>query len=349
MFLHVCLLFLLTSLLCPAAMADDAGDSSPLFNDAETLSITIEGPITTMIKERSNEEYYQGALRFQDADGAEQSLDLQFRTRGNYRRKRSTCRFPPIRLNLKKKQVEGTVFEGQNILKLVTHCRPNSSRYEQYVLNEQLAYKILNLHTPASFRTRLLRVNWVDTDKDNKASEHYGFVIEHRDELAARNSMTYYEQPKASYSQLNKEQAAIGALFEYMIANTDFSMVAAAEGEECCHNGELYDNAANELVFVPYDFDMSGIVDAPYASPNPRFELRGVTSRLYRGRCLFNDDLDAAVELFLTRQDDVMTLVDEQEGLDDRQRRKTRTFVEAFYKTIADPKTVERRMKNKCT
>lgn len=348
MLLHVCLLFLLTALLCPSALADNPDRSSPLFGDAETLSITIEGPITTMIRERSNDEYYQGKLRFQDADGGEQILDLQFRTRGNYRRRLSTCRFPPVRLNLKKKQVEGTLFEGQNILKLVTHCRPNSDRFEPHVLREQLAYKIFNLHTPTSFRTRLLRVNWVDTDKDNKASEHYGFVIEHRNELAARNSMTYYDQSKASYSQLDAEHAAVGALFEYMIGNTDFSMVAAAEGEECCHNGELYDSQSNSLVFVPYDFDMSGIVDAPYATPNPRFKLNSVTTRLYRGRCRFNDDLDAAVQLFLGNQDSVLSLVDEQEGLGDRQRRKTRSYLENFYKTLSDPKLVERRIKKKC-
>lgn len=348
MFLRIWLQFLLVPLLSPAAFAADTEPSLPLFSDDATLAITIEGPVSTMIRERSNDEYYQGLLRYQADDGTEHTLDLQFRTRGNYRRRVSTCRFPPVRLNLKKKQVEGTVFEGQNILKLVTHCRPGTDRYEQYVLKEQLAYQIFNLHTPASFRTRRLRINWVDTDKDNSASEHYGFVIEHRDELAARNGMTYFDQPRASYSQLNAKQAALAAVFEYMIGNTDFSMVAAAEGEDCCHNGELYDRGGDELLFVPYDFDMSGIVDAPYAEPNPRFELRDVKSRLYRGNCRFNDDLDAAIQVYLTHQDDVMQLVNDIEGLSDRQVRKLRSFIEGFYKDISNPGRVNSKLTRKC-
>ncbi len=348
MFLHVCLLLLIAAALCSTSIADDRTASSPLFADEDTLAITIEGPVSTMVKERSNDEYYEGLLQYRDADGTEHTFDLQFRTRGNFRRRASTCRFPPVRLNLKRKQVEGTLFDGQNILKLVTHCRQGTDRYEQYVLKDQLAYRILNLHTPASFRTRLLRINWVDTDKDSSASEHYGFVIEHRDELAARNELTYFDQPRAAYSQLNAEQAALAAIFEYMVGNTDFSMIAAAEGEDCCHNGELYDSKANELVFVPYDFDMSGIVDAPYAVANPRFKLRDVTSRLYRGRCVFNEHLDAAVQRYLARQADVMALVDQQEGLTDRHRRKVREFLERFYAVLADPAKVESELKKDC-
>ena len=348
MFRYACLTVLLTSLLSRAVSADDTNDSSPLFGSQETLAITIEGPISTMVSERSNDEYYQGLLRYRDANDAEHTLDLQFRTRGNFRRRTSTCRFPPVRLNLKKKQVEGTLFEGQNFLKLVTHCRPGTDRYEQYVLKEQLAYRILNLHTSASFRTRLLRITWIDTDKNNTASEHYGFVIEHRDELAARNAMTYFDQPKASYDLLNAEQASIAAVFEYMIGNTDFSMIKAAEGKECCHNGELYDSASNELVFVPYDFDMAGIVDTPYAVPNPRFKLRSVTSRLYRGKCQFNENLDATVQLYLSHQDEVMSLVDQQEGLTDGHRKKLRSFLGRFYADLSDPKKVEKRLKRHC-
>ena len=94
----------------------------------------------------------------------------------------------------------------------------------------------------------------------------------------------------AKYDQLNKAQSALAALFQYMIGNTDFSMVASVEGEDCCHNGILLTGDSPGYYYVPYDFDFAGIVDAPYAEPNPRFKLRGVTSRLYRGHCSFNGD-----------------------------------------------------------
>jgi hypothetical protein len=336
---------ILAGSLAGAAIADDG---LPLFASDDTLHITIEGPLTTLIRERSTEEYYEGVLRFPGADGAEKALDLKFRARGNYRRRKSTCRFPPVRLNLKKKQATGTVFEGQNILKLVTHCRPGSSKYEQYVLREELAYRILNLHTPVSFRSRLLRVTWVDSENDNNSEERYGFLIEHKNEVSQRVGMEDPAIQRASYDDLDPGQAAIAAVFEYMIGNTDFSMVAGPANEGCCHNGILLRRDDGRIFFAPYDFDMAGIVDAPYAEPNPRFDLRSVTSRLYRGNCRFNPQLDDTVALYLDKRDEVLALVDTQEGLADRDRRVVRRFLERFYEDLENPKRVDLKLRDAC-
>ena len=48
-------------------------------------------------------------------------------------------------------------------LKLAVHCR-DSERYEQTLLREYMAYRLLNLATPMSFQVRLLRITWVDTE-----------------------------------------------------------------------------------------------------------------------------------------------------------------------------------------
>lgn len=318
--------------VCGAVGANAA--DRPLFASSDVLDITIEGPLKTLIGERSNEDYYDGELRYADRNGVEQVLDLKFRTRGNYRRQKATCRFPPVRLNFRRKQVEGTVFEGQNILKLVTHCRPGSGRYEEYVLREELAYRILKLHTDASFRTRLLRIEWIDSERNGRSETRYGFVIEHSNELEARLGMREPGYDRTRYQRLNLEQASVAALFEYQIANTDFSMVSAAEGRTCCHNGILLEREPDDLYFVPYDFDMAGIVDAPYATPNPRFKLRGVTERLYRGHCRFNDTLDAAAGRFRENRDAVIRMVADQPGLADRTRRRLTDFLGDFYKQI---------------
>lgn len=322
--------------------------ATPLFDSREVLDITIEGPLSALISERSDDEYYDGRLSFPDADGGVKTVDLKFRTRGNFRRRESTCRFPPVRLNLPRKAVEGTVFDGQNILKLVTHCRPRTGRYEKYVLREELAYRILNLHTEASFRTRLLRITWINTDRDNEADTRYGFVIEHKNELEERLGMAEPGYERVRYARLNEQQATISALYEYMIGNTDFSMISAPEGESCCHNGILVEQTPDDLYFLPYDFDMAGIVDAPYASPNPRFRLRGVTDRLYRGHCRFNDRLDEVVALFKENRDAVLQLVDNQPGFEDRDRRQTRKFLEDFYDDIGSPKELTKNIIDAC-
>jgi hypothetical protein len=345
------IVLLATTATATATAADDLIMDSglPLFADSDVLSITIEGPISTLIRERNDEEYNDGLLRYTADDGTEHELDLRFRARGNFRRRRETCLFPPVRLNLKKKQVEGTVFEGQNILKLVTHCRPGSDRYEQYPIREELAYKILNMHTPYSFRSRLLRVTWVDTEDDNKADERYGFVLEHKNELEDRTNMKEPGLERASYDDLNAHQAAVTALFEYLIGNTDFSMIAGPAGEACCHNGLLLREVEDsDIFFVPYDFDMGGIVDAPYAEPNPRFGLRSVTERLYRGHCRFNPDMEAARAVYLENQPAVMKLIEEQPGLDNRNRKRVQRFLENFYDVIGNDKKFEREILDRC-
>lgn len=325
-----------------------ADSDLPLFKNAETLEIQFEGPLTTLMRERSNTDYYQGKLRYREADGGERELDLKFRARGNYRRRGSTCRFPPVRLNFVRKQVKGTVFDGQNILKLVTHCRPDSNIYEQYAVKEQLAYKILEQHTPYSFRTRMMKITWIDTDKKGKRDERYGFVIEHKNEVAARLGGEIAEVQRTHYEALNAAQGSIVALFQYLIGNTDFSMVKGTIEGGCCHNAVLLNTPDLGQVAIPYDFDFSGLVDAPYAEPNPRFRISRVTTRLYRGSCQFNHQIDSTVAHFLANRDAVMQLIAEHDGMTKSTRGRARAFVERFYEDISNPKRVESKLVKGC-
>lgn len=335
-------------LLVLAARADD-GRGAPLFSAEDTLRIEIAGPLTTLMRERSDTDYYDGTLKVATADGEELELSLKFRARGNFRRERDTCRFPPVRLNLRKSELADTVFADQNILKLVTHCRPGSDAYEQYPIKEYLAYKIFEMHSPQAFRTRLLRINWVDTERDNRAEERYGFVIEHKDHLAERLEAVPFEASKSSYRNLDARSAAVVAMFQYLIGNTDFSMVAGPEDDSCCHNGILLEPASGVQIPVPYDFDFSGFVNAPYATPDPRFRINRVTRRLYRGHCSLNGEVEAVAALFSAQEGAVMDMVRTRPELSDRSRKRALSFLEKFYKDIGDPRRIESQLIKKCS
>ncbi len=337
--------------LCVALVALPAAavaqDTPPLFASEDTLRLSIEGPLATMMRERSETDYYQGKLRYDD--GRDYEIDLRFRTRGKYRRRKDTCRFPPVRFRFTKKDVEGTVFEGQRALKLVAHCRPRSNRFEQYVLKEYLAYKLMELHSPMSFRTRLMRINWIDTDGKHKPDERYGFVIEHDDALAERQGMVPAENHRIVYEQLDQRQAAIVAIFQYLIANTDFSMVAGPPEEPCCHNGILLTADQQTFYPVPYDFDFSGLVDAPYAEPNPRFKIKSVKTRLYRGTCAQTPEIPATIALFLEKQAAVTALVNDLDGLSKSVRGRASAFIDKFYEDISNPQRVETKFIKDCS
>jgi hypothetical protein len=331
-------------------LADDSGPvHRPLFDDESTLAVTIEGPLNTVMRNRDETEEFPAFFKFQNADGTESTLDIKLRVRGKFRRKRETCNFAPLRVNFKKGQTVGTVFEGQNTIKLVTDCQSSKKAFQQYLLKEYLTYKIYNLLTDNSFGARLLRITYVDTDRDNKSRESYGFFIEEKDHIADRIGLDQLRIPKTKYSALDPAVMNLVNVYEYFIANTDYSMVLGPAGADCCHNTVLYQKDGNPIVSIPYDFDHAGLVDAPYAAPNPKFKIRAVTSRIYRGRCSNNAQLDTTFRLFLDKRDAITKLVRELDGFDERSIKGAMSFIDNFYEDITTPKDVERKFIKKCS
>lgn len=329
-----------------------AGDIEvrPLFQSHDTLTVRIAGPLSTLMKEQPDEEYLDGTFSYTDADGQEHTFDLKLQTRGRFRRNKSTCTFSPIRLNFKKKQLEGTEFSGQDKLKLVTHCQTKSNKYEQLLLREYLAYRILETLTDKSFRTRLMQITYVDTEDNDDEFTKYGFVIEDEDDIGDRIGLVPSKILKIRAADLDSKQANLVSVYEYLIGNTDFSLILGPEGSNCCHNATLFskDGTAPHTP-IPYDFDFGGLVNAPYAGANPRFKLRSVKDRLYRGRCMNNELLDGTFAYFREKEPELRKLIDDLEGLDKGNRKDVSKYLDKFYKDIADPKIKQRNFIDKCT
>ena len=336
----------------PSAAAQDDPEASqtvaPLFASHSPLLVTIEAPLTRLMEERPKEEYLNGTLRFSADDGTQHTLDLKIRTRGKFRRKKKHCDFAPIRLNLRKKQVVGTEFSGQDKLKLVTHCKNGNPRYEQLVLREFLAYRFLNVMTTKSFHVRLLQINYVDTEGADPMTR-VGFVIEDDDDVAERNGLYSIKTGDISYDDIDPIEQNFINVFQYLIRNTEFSLVRAEPGEYCCHNIDLM-SATKGAPFIPlaYDFDFSGIVNAPYAAPNPRLEIRNVRQRLYRGLCANNELLPDTLQRFTNNKEAIYSVVDNLELLSSRGRRNVTRDLDNFFKRISDAKSVDASFVKRC-
>lgn len=330
------------------AAALEAGEADPLFQDDSPIEVTITAPMKSLLGHRPDEEYLPGTLSYTDADGSVVEFEIGIRTRGNFRRQPRVCPFPPLRLNLKKSEAKGTLFHKQDKLKLVAHCRDNSERYQQNLLKEYLAYRMLNTLTDISYRVRLARVTYIDSEGKDDDRVRYAFFIEHKNRLSERLGLAEISTGSIGVADLQGPYSDLTSLFQFMIGNTDFSPIAGAEGEDCCHNSTLLGNEGQPIYAIPYDFDMSGLVDAPYAEPNPKFRIRRVTQRLYRGRCDYNDNLQASIQLFQDNRDAIYGLVDQQPELDDSTRKKVRKFVDRFYEVIENPKKVHREILSQC-
>jgi hypothetical protein len=327
------------------------GDSgiAPLFASHAPLEVTIEAPLKTLMNERPDDEYLEGTFSYTGDDGAEHTFDLKLRTRGKFRRQVKICNFAPIRLNFRKKQLADTAFSGQDKLKLVTHCQQNKPIYEQYVLREYLAYRILQVMTDKSFGVRLLHINYIDTERGSSRTK-YGFVIEDDDDVADRNGMKSMNIGDVTYDDLDPQQQNLVYMFQYMIGNTDFSLINGPEFSNCCHNSRLLSvTGGPPFTPLPYDFDFSGLVKAPYAKPNKRFRLASVRSRLYRGNCGNNDLLPDTFRHFLERKDAVYAIVDELDMIATGTRRSVIRYLDSFYDDITRPETIADEFTDKCT
>lgn len=328
--------------------ADGKSSTAPLFANHAPLEVTIEGPLKTLMWERPDDEYLEGTFSYTKDDGTEQVFDLKLRTRGNFRRQKKTCNFAPIRLNFRKKQVADTEFSGQDKLKLVTHCQQNKASYEQFVLLEYLAYRILQVMTNKSFGVRLFHINYVDTET-GKTRLKYGFLLEDDDDVAERIGMKSIKTGNVSHTDLDARQKNLVNVFQYMIGNTDYSLVQGPADDDCCHNSMLLSTTGGPpYTPLPYDFDFSGLVNTPYAVPNPRFNIRSVRERHYRGQCSNNDLLPDTFAHFLEKKDAVYAIVNELTMLTSRSGRSVISYLDSFYDDITQPDRITREFIDMC-
>lgn len=331
-----------------SAQAEHYAGLAPLFADDTVLDVTIEAPLAALMDVRPDKAYLDGSFTYTKADGGLHKLGLKLRTRGNYRRAPEHCDFAPIRLNFPKGQVKGTLFDGQDKLKLVTHCQNNDPKYEQLVLREYLAYRMLHELTPKSFAVRLMRITYVNIENEKTRSK-LGFVIEDADAVAKRNGMKTVNVGLVTRDYLEPEQESLVHVFQYMIGNTEYSVMRSEPRKDCCHNVDLIAPKGVSL-YTPlaYDFDFSGFVNAPYAEPNPRYKLPNVRIRLFKGRCEYEAQLQSTIKYFHEKKDALYRIIDGQDRLTRASASRARKYIDTFYDRIAEPEDVEKWLVGKC-
>ena len=315
--------------------------AAPLFEDDSVIDVTLAGPIGSLVSNVDDREELPFVLQAQGL-----RHEIKVRVRGNSRLR--VCQFPPLRLNFRQQHPTQSVFAGQDKLKLVTHCR-NNDRGEQDMLQEFAAYRILNVLTDASYRVRLLRIRYEDADGklSPKASPRYGFVLENSAQLAARIGARPASLRGVPKKRHHLEHAALVYVYQYLIANTDWGLVKADYDDSCCHNIDLFELDSKVLV-VPYDFDVSGLVNARYAFPDRRLRIKKVTQRVYRGLCTDRDVLRAAIEKVTAHKAGILRTVQEIPGLSEENADVSTRFLNAFFEKADDTEELIENFEKRC-
>jgi len=313
-------------------------ETRPLFLSDAPLVLTIQADFKAVNKDR----YENSAARYAatiSVAGSDAAIPVELGSRGHSRLRAVTCSWVPLRVMFNKARVTHTVFEGQSSLKLVTHCRDNDD-FEQHVLREYLPYRIYGLLSPIAFRARLVRVTYVDSGSGKTLTTRYGMFLEDDGDVARRAGMRAVDLPRVLFKDLDQESLTTMALFEYMIANTDVSIVKL-------HNVKLMVTEQRTIYPVPYDFDYSGLVNTPYAVADPRLGIVSVRDRLYRGPCKSDAEFTQVLEKFRARKAEIFGLYDSLPDLNPGYRKQARSYLEEFYSAM-EPNRVKGTLVDGC-
>ncbi len=323
------------------AVADTQDVKVTLFDTDELFNITLSFDITSYKKNKSDEEYLDAVLTYFHNDTDSVIKHLKVKARGNIRRT-TVCDFPPLMLNFKMKDSKGAEFSGINKLKIVPYCRLG---YEELILKEYLVYKLYNVLTDESFRVRLFRVKYINTSKDKKPLTQYGFAIEPKSLVEKRTNSKELETQGISQRKVNQEELTRMAIFNYMIGNTDWSVPIKHNVVLLKSSNPLY---STDNLIVPYDFDYSGLVGAPYSVPFESLPIKTVRDRLYLAVCRSEASFTNAVVEFSEKKEQFYKVINDFPYLDARAKKDMINYLDGFYDMIDSKNTLVKRLRDDC-
>jgi len=309
-----------------AAEAPLAPRSAPtLFSERAPLDVELVFDAARFCRNVQNSgcEDAPGTLRYRLGDGSVRDVAVTLRARGRWRKDTADCRLPALFVFFDAATASGTPFAGERMLPLTTHCQ-NAPSYEQNVLKEYLAYRIYELLTDKSLRTRLASVTYRSANEGDAGIRRYAFFTEHFDSLAARSSTEVLRTDAVATDLFDAQEITTLAVFQYLIGNTDWSAIRG-------HNILTLRAQHGTVTAVPFDFDYSGLVAAAYAGPPPGLPIRSVRERIFRGFCEPKPDWAAVFDAFTARRDEIAALPAAIPGLDAREAKQALSYIESFF------------------
>lgn len=303
------------------------------FSSTEAVNISLLSDFKKLKGKKLKKVYQPATVSFQLPGQATVTEEIQMAARGEFRRE--TCIMPSIYLDFK--NAKAPTLSYLKKLKLVCGCS-SSSFDEELLLKEFLVYKIYNMLTDMSFNVRLAIMTYKDVQNKTKEYTQYGFLIEDVDDLAKRVGCREYTKLVVSGARTNPSQMTLVSMFQYMIGNTDWSLPNR-------HNVrfiQMVTDTLSQPYTIPYDFDYCGLVNAPYAIPQPEFGIEKVTDRYYRGIARAKEEIDPLIQLFKEKKDFIIALVKNFEPLNKKARESMVDYLEGFYQDLND----KRKLKN---
>ena len=301
-----------------------ADGADTLFRADDVIRMELRSDFSEIQKDRiETPEEHASELIYYNPDGSEVKLPVVVSVRGNFRKNPVNCGFPPLLLNFKKGDVKNSVFEGQDKLKLVTPCQSDEDVIDEYVV-----YKLYNKVTDLSIRVRLVKILYFDTTTGKELFKKYSFFLEDKDHAAERNGLKekdFFLTPFA----LERENFMKLSVFQYLIGNKDWFVTSR-------HNIIIMMQADSTKppYAVPYDFDFSGFVNAPYTNPPQGPENLLVDRRVFKGLCYTEEEFRQVFDYYRELRPVFRSIIRDQKLLSYESRRHILSYISQFYTII---------------
>ncbi|MGQ1911058.1 hypothetical protein ACT3CE_14875 [Marinifilum sp. RC60d5] len=309
--------------------------SLPMFSSDQLIKIEIKGDLLGLINDIDQERsYHDCTLKVQNLEKEKWvHLNVKIKTRGNFRLRKQNCNFPPLRFKIPVSIAKGTVFEGQNRLKYVSHCQSQIKNYDQHTIEEYLIYKMYNVITDHSYRVRLTQTTFIETNT-NDTLVKYGFFLEDKDDVATRNGKTILNFKNIKQYDVDRKSMVMLSLFQLMIGNADWDVTRL-------HNIDVISVDKHSIpVAVPYDFDWSGIINHSYFTLSPKIDPDAKYKRQYKGMQWSREELENAFMEFKELRNIFLEKITTCQYLNPENRNKLVSYIDEFYHLINSKKDI---------
>lgn len=309
-----------------------------IYNMDGVPKLRIETNFKKVRKDKMKERYHEGQLVVANQYGKDaMRFKGRVRARGNMRKQ--VCNLPPLKFDIKKSALKGYGFMKLDKLKFVLPC--NSGKSSQELLyKEFFLYDLYTFIDKNCIRTKLVDVRICENGKDKYNLT--GFVIEDEIEYERKNKAKVITKGKIGASHLDRELFLKMEFFQYMIANTDWSL-----GNK--HNLELVKVPYREkIIALPYDFDYSGFVGQAYAVPHTSLPIEDVNERYFFSYKISEEEFYNTIEYYLSIEEDIYRICDEATYMNEKTIKKNKAYIKEFYDLLKKPKRLKPKMiKNK--
>jgi len=302
-----------------------------LFGKEDPLELSVKTDMKNLIGKKEKGKPIYSSVVWKNGDSVINS-PVDINARGNFRRQE--CYVPPLKFDFD--TATAPQFKGLGGIDLTCQCKQGAS-FTQLVYKEYMCYRLYNIISDKSQRVRLVNLTIEDVEGKKKPTTVPGFFIEDLDVTAKRNACKKIKLEKLHTENTDRQQMTLVAMFEYMIGNTDWSVYAN-------HNIKLLQDTASTAAkpyAVAYDFDFSGLVNAPYAIPDPMLGTESVTQRVYRGFPREIGELKQMAAHFLSKKDEIYAAINDSKYLDSRSKKDMIGYLDDFFNLIKD----DRRLK----